>query len=224
MAADADKSPAPRGFVKGPQAFVGGLALIALAAFALWLVSDLSQGTLRSMGPAMLPRWLAIGVGLCGVALVAAGLLQEGHAVEPISLRGSVMVVLGILAFAGTIRGVDLGGGVSVPQLGMIGAGALAMVMGGYATADVRWRDLLILSLSLTAACMLLFGALLNLPIPLYPQALSDLYPAGWSNDLRLRVTAGVLVALSVLIYFVIPGDKDGMIDVVVDQQPGNLQ
>ncbi|HMO30109.1 tripartite tricarboxylate transporter TctB family protein [Enterovirga sp.] len=224
MAADADKSPAPRGFVKGPQAFVGGLALIALAAFALWLVSDLSQGTLRSMGPAMLPRWLAIGVGLCGVALVAAGLLQEGHAVEPISLRGSVMVVLGILAFAGTIRGVDLGGGVSVPQLGMIGAGPLAMFIGGYATADVRWRDLLILSLSLTAACMLLFGDLLNLPIPLYPQALSDLYPAGWSNDLRLRVTAGVLVALSVLIYFVIPGDKDGMIDVVVDQQPGNLQ
>ena len=210
--------------MKGPQAVVGGIALMALAAFALYLVSDLSQGTLRAMGPAMLPRWLAIGVGLCGLFLAIAGFTQHGHPLEALSFRGPVMVVLGILFFAATIRGVDLGG-IRIPQLGMIGAGPLAMFIGGFATHEVRWRDLLILALALTSACMILFGDLLNLPIPLYPQWLSDLYPSGWSNDLRMRVTAGALVALAILVYFVVPAHKEPEeIDVVADQKPGTLQ
>jgi hypothetical protein len=222
MAADAERGPAPKGLVKGPQAVAGGLCLIALAAFALWLVSDLSQGTLRSMGPAMLPRWLAIGVGLCGIALLLAGLFREGHPLEMMSFRGPAMVVLGIVVFAATIRGEMVG--LRVPQLGLIGAGPLAMFIGGFATPDVRWRDLLILALGLTSACMILFGDLLNLPIPLYPQWMSDLYPSGWSNDVRMRTTAGALVALAVLVYFVIPAHKEEPIDVVTDQHPGTLQ
>lgn len=223
MAAGAGGSGGAKGFVKGPQALIGGLALVALAAFALWLVSDLSQGTLRSMGPAMLPRWLAVGVGICGAFLVAAGLMQDGHPLEAISFRGPGMVVLGILFFAATIRGIDLGF-VRIPQLGLIAAGPFAMFIGGFAAPDVRWRDLLILSLALTAACMMLFGDLLNLPIPLYPQWLSDLYPAGWSNDMRMRVTAAALVALAILVYFVVPAHKENKIDVVADQHPGTPQ
>ena len=223
MAANADNTPAPKGLVKGPQAVVGGLALMALAAFALYLVSDLSQGTLRAMGPAMLPRWLAIGVGACGLMLTVAGFLNEGHQLESISFRGPIMVVLGILCFAITIRGELLG--MRLPQLGLIGAGPLAMFIGGFATNEVRWRDLLILSLSLTAACMILFGDLLNLPIPLYPQWFSDLFPASFSNDVRMRTTAGILVAIAVLVYFVVPPHKEpDTVDVVADQHPGTLQ
>jgi len=222
MAADASGSGGSKGLVKGPQAVLGGLMLIALAVFAIWLVSDLSQGTLRAMGPAMLPRWLAIGVGICGVLLTFAGFAQEGHDLDRLSFRGPVMVVLGILFFAGTIRGTDLGF-VHIPNLGMIAAGPLAMFIGGFATDDVRWRDLLILSLSLTAACMLLFGDLLNLPIPLYPQWLSDLYPAGWSNDMRMRVTAGALFVLSVLVYFVVPAHKEAETGIAADRQPETL-
>ena len=222
MAADAGQ-PAPTGLIKGPQAVVGGIALMALAAFALYLVSDLSQGTLRSMGPAMLPRWLAIGVGACGLILTIAGFVSEGHQLESIAYRGPVMVVLGIVFFAITIRGELLG--LRVPQLGLLGAGPLAMFIGGFATPDVRWRDLLILSLALTAGCMILFGDLLNLPIPLYPQWMSDLYPQSFSNDMRMRVTAGVLILLSVIVYFVVPAHKEPeTVDVVTDQHPGTLQ
>ena len=52
------------GPVRAPQSLAGGLVLLALAALALWLTRDLDQGTLNAMGPAMLPRWLAIAVGL----------------------------------------------------------------------------------------------------------------------------------------------------------------
>ena len=70
------EGPQRRTPLRGPQSFVAGLGLLALAGLALWLTRDLSQGTLGAMGPAMLPRWLATGVGLCGVALVGFGLVK----------------------------------------------------------------------------------------------------------------------------------------------------
>ena len=96
------------------------------------------------------------------------------------------------------------------------------MFIGGFATPEVRWRELMILAFALTAACMILFGDLLNLPIPLYPQWMSDLYPAGWSNDLRMRVTAGILVGMAAAIYFVSPAHRDSEpVDVVRDEHAG---
>ena len=152
------------------------------------------------MGAGMLPRVLAIGIALCGLALVVTGFLQDGHALEPAGLRGPVFVIVGILCFAATIRGVTLGP-LAIPGLGLLVAGPLAIVIGGLATPEARLRDLVLLALTLTSFCMLLFGDLLNLPIPLYPQWFSDLYPAGWTNDGRLRVTAGGLVALAAALF-----------------------
>ena len=208
-----------RGTIRGPQNFVAGLALIAIALFGVWAISDLPQGTLRAMGPAMLPRWLAIGVGLCGLALAAIGLLRDGDGLRrsdysPIAaigailalsgviaygaaalfrfeigtafiytflilfygavaflfvmsfsrsdwlastgLRGPFFVVAGILAFAITIR-----------MFGLLVAGPLAMVIGGFATPDVRETEILIFAVVLTAFCVGLFRYLLNLPIPI---------------------------------------------------------
>ena len=109
------------------------------------------------------------------------------------------MVVLGILCFAVAIRGELLG--MRVPQLGLIGAGPLAMFIGGFASNEVRWRDLLILALALTSACMILFGDLLNLSIPLFPQPLADALPDSWSQRTTLRATAATLAVGAVLVW-----------------------
>ncbi|GJD49531.1 hypothetical protein OPKNFCMD_2262 [Methylobacterium crusticola] len=194
MRAEADAARRRRLRVVGPQSLASGAALLALSALALFLTGDLPQGTLRAMGPAMLPRWLAVGVGLCGLALVVAGLVRAGHALEPWSLRGPALVVLAVLTFAVTIRPFGLGP-VTIPGLGLIGAGPLTVVIGGLAAPDARLRELVALGLTLTAGCMVLFGDLLNLPIPLFPQALADAFPSGWSSDARLRVTAALMAA-----------------------------
>jgi hypothetical protein len=143
---------------------VSGLVLVALALFAIWLTRDLPQGTLRAMGPAMLPRWLAIGVGLCGVALVAISLFRHGDPLERFTFRGPLVVAIAILCFGVTIRGFNLGG-IQVPLLGLMVSGPLAIFISGFASPEARLRDLLILALALTAFCMALFGDLLNLPI-----------------------------------------------------------
>ena len=215
MSSQAERSAGSKhgGPIRAPQSFAAGLALVALALLALYLTSDLSQGTLRSMGPAMLPRWLAIAVGLCGVALTVAGFLKDGDRLEPSALRGPVFVVLGILAFALTIRPFSIAG-LTTPGLGLIIAGPLAILIGGHATPEVRLRDLLILALALTAFCMVLFGDLLNLPIPVFPQDLTQLFPADWSQKQVLRATATILAAAAALVLLLARRRGGGPVDV----------
>ncbi len=206
--------PRHHGAVRAPQSLAGGVVLIALAGLALWLTQDLDQGTLNAMGPAMLPRWLAVGVGLSGLALLAFAFTKQGDALERWSARGPFFVVTGILAFAATIRDFSFGP-LAIPGLGLVVAGPLAIIIGGFATPEARLRDLVILALSLTPFCMVLFGDLLNLPIPVFPQALAGLFPADWSQKAILRATAAAMAVAAAAAFFLTRGrQKTGSIDV----------
>jgi putative tricarboxylic transport membrane protein len=153
---DAGATAPKRGPIRGPQNFFSGVALIALSVFAVYLVSDLPQGTLRAMGPAMLPRWLAIGVGLCGALLLVLGLVRDGDGLEKWTFRGPVFVALGIIAFGLTIR-----------QFGLVVAGPLSLVIGGFASDETRPRELVIFAIVMTAFCIGLFRYALNQPMPI---------------------------------------------------------
>ena len=196
--------------MRAPQNVIAGIALLALAGLAAWLLSGLSQGTLRSIGPALLPRALAVGVALCGVALVVAGLSRRGEAMEGWTVRGPLFIVLAVTAFALTIRPVQIGP-VTTPGLGLVAAGPLAIFISGLASPEARFRELLILALSLTAFCMVLFGDALNLPIPVFPQELAGLLPGSWTQRDTLRATAAVLAAAAVLVWLLgraLPGRR----------------
>ncbi len=205
--------PARAGPVRSPQGLVAGLTLITLAALALWLTRDLDQGTLNAMGPAMLPRWLAISVGLCGLVLAGTSFTTDGHGLERWSLRGPVFVIGAILAFAITIRPFSFGP-LAVPGLGMVIASPLAIIIGGHATPEARLRELAILALLLTPFCMVLFGDLLNLPIPIFPQALTGLFPADWSQKAVLRATAAIMAGSGLLTLVLSPRRHARSIDV----------
>lgn len=177
------------------QNLIGGLMLMALAATALWLTSDLSQGSLSSMGAGFLPRWLAVAIGVLGLALIAVALRSGDEALGRVSWRGLFLVLLAIVGFALMIRPFNVGT-TMVPGLGLIIAGPFAVIVGGFASPDARLRELVVLALMLTAFCMLLFGDVLNLPIPIFPQALSG-FLAGVPAKLLLRSAAALLIAVS---------------------------
>ncbi|WP_207471134.1 tripartite tricarboxylate transporter TctB family protein [Paracoccus fontiphilus] len=185
--------------VRSPQDLAGGLALLALAGLALWLTWSLPQGTLDATGPAMLPRWLAVGLGLCGLALVAGAFRSPGEGLGDWSLRGPAMVTAGIVAFALTIRSFPFGP-VSTPGLGLIAAGPLSILISGYATSDASLRERLCLALGLTGFCMVLFADVLNLPIPLFPRSVQVLFPADWGMKTPLRLAAAILIGATVLL------------------------
>jgi hypothetical protein len=213
-------SSSRRGPIRATQNFAGGVFLLLLAALALYLARNLPQGSLRSMGPAMLPDWLAYGVGACGLALVVMSFLKDGEVLEKSALRGPVVVLVAVLAFAATIRPFSFGP-ITIPGLGMVVAGPLAIVIGGYATPDVKLRPLLILAFSLTPFCMVLFGDLLNLPIPIFPQSFANQFPASWSQKDILRATALVMVIVSVALFLTGRRHSSNRIDVAVEEEEG---
>jgi hypothetical protein len=145
-----------RGPIRAPQSFVSGIALVALALFAFWAISNLPQGTLGAMGPAMLPRWLAIAVGLCGAALVFMSFVKDGEPLERWRLRGPVLVCVAILCFAMTIR-----------LFGLAIAGPLALMISGLSTDETRPKELVIFAVVMTAFCIGLFRYALNQPMPI---------------------------------------------------------
>lgn len=148
-------SPGRAGPVRAPRDLAAGLALAAVAAVALLATGGLEVGRLRAMGPGMLPRAIAALVGLAGLGLIASAFLKDGEPLGRWRLRGPVFISLAVVAFALTIRSV-----------GLALAGPLVMLLGGAASPEVRWRELVLFSAVITVACIGLFRFALGLPIP----------------------------------------------------------
>jgi putative tricarboxylic transport membrane protein len=146
---------APRRVIRAPQSFAAGVTLVVLAAFTLLATASLVSGRLNAMGPGMLPRVLAIHVGLAGAALVVLSLAKEGAALERWSFRGPFFVFAGIVAFALTIR-----------TFGLVAAAPAVALVSGAATPDARPRELLVFTAVITAFSIALFKYALGLPIP----------------------------------------------------------
>ncbi|MGV1898040.1 MULTISPECIES: tripartite tricarboxylate transporter TctB family protein [Rhizobium/Agrobacterium group] len=178
------------------QNMIGGLVLMALGGTAAWLTSDLSQGNLAAMGAGFLPRWLAIGIVALGLALVGTSLRSNDEAFGHLKWRGVGLVMLAIFGFALMIRPFHLGA-FTVPGLGLIIAGPFAVIVAGFAAPEARLREMIILALMLTAFCILLFGDILNLPLPVFPQFLASTL-VGIPAKLLLRSAAAALIIISV--------------------------
>ena len=140
------------------QDFVGGLAIIGVAVFAFWQGKGLAMGTLGGMGPGMLPKSLAVLLGLLGALLAANALVDRGPRLSRFSIRGPVFVLGAIAAFA-----------VSVRPGGLMVAGPLAIFIAACGSPESRWGETLVFGVVMTAFCIGLFKLALGLPIPLAP-------------------------------------------------------
>lgn len=149
------------GTAKGvPQDLGAGLFLVAVSLIALWQGADLDAGTLREMGPGMLPRALAVLAGLCGIG-VATRPLWSGEAqdaLEAWSLRGALLIMGAAFFFAYAIR-----------PLGFTVAGPVAILLAALGGRETRWVEIIVFALVMTAFCTLLFRVALGLPIPVAP-------------------------------------------------------
>ena len=96
------KSSMPK-WVRGPQDFVGGIALMAIAVFALWASSDLQGLRGFSFGAGTAPRMFAVLLLALGAAVALVGILVDGPEHPHYAWRGPLFVSLAILSFAVTI-------------------------------------------------------------------------------------------------------------------------
>jgi putative tricarboxylic transport membrane protein len=154
--------------VRSSQDLGAGLFMIVLAALALVLSSDLPIGTLRQIGPGMLPKAFAVICAALGLMLCLTSLRYNGEKLSGWSWRGVIFVLGAACVFGLTIRGFDFGP-IHVPSLGLLVSGPLVILVSGLAASDMRWKELVIFSVAMSAACILLFKYALSLPIPLAP-------------------------------------------------------
>jgi len=148
-------------WVRGPQDFVGGIALIAIALFALWASSDLQGMRGFSFGAGTAPRMFAYLLLGLGIAVMIVGLLTEGAGLSKFHWRGPFFVSLAILAFAVAIR-----------PLGLVVSAFAAFLIAALGTAETRWTETIIVGACLTLGCSLLFPYALGLPLQLFPRFL----------------------------------------------------
>jgi putative tricarboxylic transport membrane protein len=154
------KSMLPK-WVRGPQDFVGGLALVAIALFALWASSDLQGMHGFSFGAGTAPRMFAGLLLALGVAIAVVGIVTEGPHLATYAWRGPLFVSLSILSFAVAIR-----------PLGLIISAFMSFMISALGTPDTRWKETIIVGICLTLGCSLLFPYALGLPLQLLPRFL----------------------------------------------------
>lgn len=176
MAEGAKPSPSGDGLrlrIKGPRDFYGGLVLIGLAGIAVWASSDLPGLQGFSFGPGTAPRMFAGCLAAVGALIALTGLFVVGPKVEAFAIRGPAYVLVAILFFAGTIRGVsfDLFGlTIVLPTLGLVVSTFVAFMISIFGSSEFRLRESLLAGAAMTAFCVLLFVYLLQLPFQLWPQ------------------------------------------------------
>lgn len=144
--------------IKGPQEFYGGLALVAIALFALWASSDLQSMQGYSFGSGTAPRIFGVLLAVLGVGVAIMGLISEGSALQRYGVRGPLFVIGAILFFALMIR-----------PLGLIVTGFLVFVIAALGSNETRWGETIIVGALMTAGCALLFPYALGLPLDMLP-------------------------------------------------------
>lgn len=162
MSESVSPSPKGRGFIfsiRSPRDFWGGLVLIAVGILAIWASRDLPGQRGFAFGPGTAPRLFAgLLVGL-GALVALVGLVTDGPRIEKYKVRGPVLVIVGILAFAGMIR-----------PLGMVIASYVTFIIAILGSKEMRVLESIIAAAVMTAFCVLLFVYLLNLPFQLWPR------------------------------------------------------
>jgi len=148
-------------WIRGPQDFVGGLALIAIALFALWASSDLQGMHGFSFGAGTVPRMFAVLLLGLGIAVMVVGLVVDGEHITTYAWRGPLFVSLSILSFAITIR-----------PMGLVISAFASFIISALGTPETKWKETIIVGICLTVGCALLFPYALGLPLQLFPRFL----------------------------------------------------
>jgi putative tricarboxylic transport membrane protein len=126
-------------FIRAPRDFWGGLALIALALFALWASRDLPGMRGFAFGPGTAPRMFAIVLGVLGLTVSITGLTAKGPGIERFYFRGPFFITLSVGLFAWMVR-----------PLGLVIASFLSILAAAGATPDARLIETLIWGALLT--------------------------------------------------------------------------
>jgi hypothetical protein len=136
--------------------FLSGLIFVAIGALFVVGARELEVGSALRMGPGFFPLALAGILMLLGVVIAARSFAQNPAPLGAIPWRGTVLILTAPVVFGLTVRG-----------LGLVAAVALSVLIAAFASRRTNVRFASLLTLGLTAFCVLVFSYGLGLPLRL---------------------------------------------------------
>jgi putative tricarboxylic transport membrane protein len=145
--------------IRSPKDFWSGLIFIAIGAAFIALASQYRMGDLHRMGPGLFPTIVGGLLTALGALIVGGSLVFEGPRVAGFAARPLAFGLLSIVLFA-----------LALQYLGLVIAVGVLVLVGAYASPDVRPLQSIALAGVMVAFSVGVFVWLLGLPLPLWPQ------------------------------------------------------
>lgn len=150
--------------IKNQKDLAAGVFFALVAIIGLWTSHDYAIGTATAMEKGYVPRlllWVLLLLGLMIAARSVASAAMER--IGQLDWRPIILVTVAVLGF-----------GLAVEQLGMVIASLLLVGFGGFASRDVRPKELALVGVILAAACAVVFVKFIGLPINVWPRVLTS--------------------------------------------------
>jgi len=141
------------------QDLLFGLFLIIVAGIALVATRKLSGGHAADMGPAYMPRAIAICLLGFGLWFSIRGLTRPYLGIAPVLARPLLAISASVAVFA-----------LSASRLGLALSSFAAILIASLATREARPVESVVFALALSTAAVLLFVKVLGLPVSIWPR------------------------------------------------------
>jgi hypothetical protein len=143
--------------IRNPAEAVFAILLLAVALILYWGSGDLRPGTAARMGPAYVPRLIAVLLAGMGLIMIVRSTLLDGKPVGAWPVRSILAIVSGLVGFS-----------LLVQHAGLVAAVPMLVVLVSLGDRDLRPGPIAMIAVGLTAFASILFVQLLGLPIPLW--------------------------------------------------------
>ena len=132
--------------IRNPQDFGAAVLFILIGAAGLWFGREYEVGTAADMGPGYLPMVLSWGLISFGIVVGLRAMRVPGPRIEPVVWRAVSLTLGAIVAYAYLIE-----------RAGLASAIFAVTVISALASSESRWKETIVMGVSLSTFCVLVF-------------------------------------------------------------------
>jgi hypothetical protein len=137
--------------------FWAGVMFIIFGAVAVYMSRDYPMGSAMRMGPGYFPTYLGVLMILFGLGIGAKGILKGGDPIGPWAFRPIVVLSLGVVVF-----------GLLIERVGFVPSLVALIIITTFAGRDIRWIELVIVTIALVVGAVAVFIYGIGLPYQLF--------------------------------------------------------
>ncbi len=137
--------------------FWAGLMFFFVGALGLYFSKEFPMGTATKMGAGYFPKVLCALLCLIGIICCCQAILQPKNPIEKILINKTIMVIFPVFVFGAIIKGT-----------GLVPAALITMISSALASVYFKTPKVLVLAITITVLCWLIFSVGLGLPLPAF--------------------------------------------------------